>query len=137
MSNSISLISSIVALGLAVLAPAFTAIINNRYQLKMQKTNFKINKLTETCEKFLKLASEQINGAHNSLEFEEASGKLFLYIPSEYHGQLENFINSVNNKTDDVHFKYIEISKLLSEFLEKDTLKTNCKFGHKKKINKT
>lgn len=116
MKDNITLICSILAVAIAVIAPIVTALINNIFQLKIEKQNFNQSKKLEAIEKFLKASSDSMYD-YVHMDFRSSAAKIYLYLPKKYWKDLDEFIFLVHTRSDEAKNKYFQIAKILSDLL--------------------
>lgn len=114
-----------VTLILSILVPVFSQIANNRFQLKKDKQDRKLNeekekmqKKTEAYEHFLMDVGAAIEYQNDkNLPIAGASiGRLYLYVPAEWHIKLDTLFYYIRNY--EWHFAenlFFELSKLVAE----------------------
>ena len=126
-----------VTLILSILVPVFSQIANNRFLLKKAKQD---RKLDEEKEKLLKKfdayegfmmdvgAAVEYQRNDNLSTAGASIGRLYLYVPSAWHAQLDELFHSIR-KYDwgNAERQFLAISKLLSEEYQKTEPETKKK----------
>ena len=118
-----------VTLILSILVPLFTQIANNSFQLKKAKQDRKfegekekLSKKTEAYEGFLMDVGAAIEYQRNeNLAAAGASiGRLYLYVPSTWHTQLDELFHCIRGyEWGNAEKQFVAISKLLAEEYQK------------------
>ena len=114
-----------ITLILSILVPVFTQIVNNRFQLKKDKQDRKLDeeekirsKKTEAYERFLMDVGAAIEyQSGDNLPIAGASiGRLYLYVPDDWHKQLDELFHSIRTyEWANAEPQFLAISKLLAE----------------------
>ena len=116
MKDKIALICSVLAVAISVTAPIITALINNVFQLKIERQNFNQNKKLEAIEDFLYDSSLCVE-SYVTEGFKKSSGQVYIYTPKKYWKDLDEFIALIETHDDKARANYIEISKMYSDIL--------------------
>ena len=84
----------------AILSPILTTIINNRYQLKLRKSEFLEKHKAEVIENYLKNVGAVINNPSNE-NFEKFgfnSKEVYLYVSTDHWTLLDDIENLIKNR---------------------------------------
>lgn len=107
---------AIIAAIAAILAPVFTAIINNIHQSRMAKRELYIKRGIEVIEKYISSA-----GARTWTEFEKSSCLIFLHVPKKYWKNIEELNKILLSRDQDEDNSHIyEESAALLEIVSQD-----------------
>lgn len=115
--------ASWIALIVAIISPAITAYLNNRFQLKAKSIDYEFSKQSEyyqyqkNCyENFIKFASKQIETDYKSerIEFCECFHKMLLYLPKSNWDEAKTLYESITNRNPDALEKRYCFTKTLS-----------------------
>ena len=99
--------ASWIALIVAIISPAITTYLNNRFQLKAKSIDYEFSKQSEyyqyqkNCyENFIKFASKQIETDYKSerIEFCECFHKMLLYLPKSNWDEAKTLYESITNR---------------------------------------
>ena len=102
--------ASWIALIVAIISPAITTYLNNRFQLKAKSIDYEFSKQSEyyqyqkNCyENFIKFASKQIETDYKSerIEFCECFHKMLLYLPKSNWDEAKTLYESITNRNPD------------------------------------
>lgn len=114
-----------ITLILSILVPVFTQIANNRFHLKKDKQDRKLDeeekirsKKTEAYERFLMDVGAAIEyQSGDNLPIAGASiVRLYLYVPDDWHKQLDELFHSIRTyEWVNAETQFFAISKLLAE----------------------
>ena len=114
-----------VTLILSILVPVFNQMANNRFQLKKAKQDRKLDeerekhsKKTEAYENFLMDvgAATEYRSKENVPIAGASIGRIYLYVPEEWHPKLDALHFSLYNSDWGIAQKqYIELAKLVAE----------------------
>lgn len=116
-------VASWIALAVAIVTPAVTAYLNNRFQSKMKELDFQYSKQSEyyqyqkTCfENFIKFASKQIESdyKHEKIEFCECFHEMLIYLPKNNWDEAKSLYDSVINRKSDSREKLFSFTKTLA-----------------------
>lgn len=116
-----------IALVVAIVAPVFTARLNNYFQLKMKELDFKFFKQTEyyqyqkVCfEKFIKFASKQIESNYKSerIDFCECFHEMLIYLPDNSWDEAKSLYDSIVNRKSDAREKLYSFTQTLASQLQ-------------------
>ena len=116
-----------IALVVAIVAPVFTARLNNYFQLKMKEFDFKFSKQAEyyqyqkECfEKFIKYASKQIESDYKSerIDFCECFHEMLIYLPEDRWDEAKTLYDLIINRKPDAHEKLYSFTKILASQLQ-------------------
>lgn len=119
--------ASWIALIVAIISPAITTYLNNRFQLKAKSIDYKFSKQSEyyqyqkNCyENFIKFASKQIETDYKSerIEFCECFHKMLLYLPKSNWGEAKTLYESITNRNPDALEKLYCFTKTLGAQLQ-------------------
>ena len=126
-----------VTLILSILVPVFSQIANNRFQLKkslqdrkLDEEKEKLSKRTEAYERFLTDvgAAVEYQSKENLRVAGSSIGRLYLYVPSEWHKQLDTLFHSVREyKWGEAEKQFLELSKMVAEEYTKTAVETKKK----------
>ena len=118
-----------VTLILSILVPVFSQIANNRFQLKkarqdrsLDEEQEKISKKTEAYEGFLMDVGAAVEYQRNdNLSVAGASiGRLYLYVPEEWHNQLDELFRSIRKyEWEKAEKQFVALSKMLAKEYQK------------------
>ncbi len=126
-----------VTLILSILVPVFSQIANNRFQLKkarqdrmLDEEKEKLSKKTEAYERFLTDVGAAVEyQSKENLQVAGASiGRLYLYVPDEWHKQLDTLFHSIREyKWGEAEKLFLELSKMVAEEYAKTAAETKKK----------
>lgn len=133
MNPNWSAIVAWIAFGVAIITPAVTTYLNNRFQLKMRKLEFAFQKQNDYYEKqrscienFLSFASKQIETNYQSerIEFLKCYHELLLYLPSKDWEKVKSLYHLITkgNKEQSIKLLY-EVTEILAARLKESLQK--------------
>lgn len=102
----------------AILSPILTTIINNRYQLKLRKSEFLEKHKAEVIENYLKNVGAVINHpTHENLgKFGFNCKEIYLYVSTDHWTLLDDIENLIKNRQFSLASEKVSfLSKCLSE----------------------
>ena len=121
-----------IAFGVAVITPAVTTYLNNRFQLKLKKMEQNYSKQSSYYEKqrvciesFLSLASKQIETDYESerIEFCKCFHELLLYLPKEDWEQVKDLYESIESRNKNSNQKLYDATEILALRLQESSQK--------------
>jgi len=121
-----------VAFGVAVITPAITTFLNNRFQLKLRKLEQSFSKQSiyyekqKTCvESFLIFASKQIETDYQSerIEFCKCFHELLVYIPKEDWPRVKNLYDSITQRNKQAKQQLYDVTEILALRLQESSQK--------------
>lgn len=121
-----------IAFGVAVITPAVTTYLNNRFQLKLKKMEQNYSKQSSYYEKqriciesFLSLASKQIETDYESerIEFRKCFHELLLYLPKEDWEQVKDLYESIESRNKNSNQKLYDATEILALRLQESSQK--------------
>ena len=121
-----------IAFGVAVITPAVTTYLNNRFQLKLKKMEQNYSKQSSYYEKqriciesFLSLASKQIETDYESerIEFCKCFHELLLYLPKEDWEQVKDLYESIESRNKNSNQKLYDATEILALRLQESSHK--------------
>ncbi|MBQ8237116.1 MAG: hypothetical protein IJZ39_03060 [Oscillospiraceae bacterium] len=129
MNIDINALASWVAIALtlilSILVPVFNQIANNRFQLKKAKQDRKLNEESEKLSKKFAAYEGFLMDVGAAIEYQRnenmatagaSIGRLYLYVPNEWHKQLDELYHSIRKyEWGKAEEQYIALSKLLAE----------------------
>ena len=115
-----TILLQIITVLVAILSPTFTAIVNNRYALKMEKEKFIRTERKQIFHDYLTATSNYI--AHSNLtekmHYLELKELVFLYASEPIWNEIEKLDGLVkNHDTEKAHEQLSYLSKLLAKDL--------------------
>lgn len=117
MKIDVTVTVSLVAAISAIIAPVITAVVNNRYQLKMRKIELYEQKRIDVINSYSKSLNAYLNNICGNTEYEFAQHKhsIFLYAPKASWKIIEKINNNIDEgKLDDARKLIPDLMKELS-----------------------
>ena len=126
-----------VTLILSILVPVFSQIANNRFQIKkagqdrrLDEERERLSKMTEAYERFLTDVGAAVEyQSTENLQIAGASiGRLYLYVPEDWHKQLDELFHSIRKyEWEKAEKQFLELSKKVAEEYTKTEPETKKK----------
>ena len=115
-----TILLQIITVLVAILSPTFTAIINNRYALKMEKEKFIRTERKQIFHDYLTATSIYITHSNltEKMHYLELKELVFLYTSEPIWNEIEKLDGFVkNHNTENAHEQLSYLSKLLAKDL--------------------
>ena len=92
-----SIVIAAIALVVSVLSPIFTAILNNRYQLKLKRIEFNLQHRAEVIEGYIRTAGKATKSPtyENISDFGKYANEIYLYLDDSFWPYLDTINNSL------------------------------------------